>query len=427
MQNNSLQSRIPNSIFTLEFSLSIGCRLNCKYCPQKLFIQSYQKQFPSASKQMSLSVFKTILNKLPAGASISFSGMAEPFLNPFAIDMIRYAYDRGFKLYLATSLVGLKESDLYKLRDVKFVEGLILHIPDMEGNSQFILDTSYFSLLKKAHEFWNVTYYSCHGTIHPEVSDLICKEKFKATAMMNRAGNLNNPALKTYYNKDSIECGAGNAMKRTAHNMVVLPNGAVILCCMDYGLKHVLGNILSQQWREIYNSPAYISFEKGKQDESIPLLCRTCSSAVSQNAVWQEWRYYTYNAVKLGRLIETLQSCPERFSPKVYSQKQRLLLQKIISAKHICIFGIGKLFKDNYQMCGWSEVFHADILSDNDPEKWGKYYGDIPCVPPESLLKFEDLLIVLYIKDNHPIRTFLHSIGLHNCISIYDLFNFHLL
>ena len=32
---------------------------------------------------------------------------------------------------------------------------------------------------------------------------------------------------------------------------VLLPNGDVVLCCMDYDLKHVIGNLLTQTYEEI--------------------------------------------------------------------------------------------------------------------------------------------------------------------------------
>jgi radical SAM protein with 4Fe4S-binding SPASM domain len=33
---------------------------------------------------------------------------------------------------------------------------------------------------------------------------------------------------------------------------VLLPNGDVVLCCMDYNLKHIIGNLLTQSYDEIF-------------------------------------------------------------------------------------------------------------------------------------------------------------------------------
>jgi hypothetical protein len=35
---------------------------------------------------------------------------------------------------------------------------------------------------------------------------------------------------------------------------VLLPNGDVVLCCMDYDLKHVIGNLLKQTYDEMFES-----------------------------------------------------------------------------------------------------------------------------------------------------------------------------
>ena len=35
---------------------------------------------------------------------------------------------------------------------------------------------------------------------------------------------------------------------------VLLPNGDVLLCCMDYGMKHVLGNLLKSEYTSLFRS-----------------------------------------------------------------------------------------------------------------------------------------------------------------------------
>jgi hypothetical protein len=52
------------------------------------------------------------------------------------------------------------------------------------------------------------------------------------------------------------------------HN-VVLPNGDVSLCCMDYGLKHIIGNIYEQEYDDII-PPPFSCFK----------LCQTCENGI---------------------------------------------------------------------------------------------------------------------------------------------------
>ena len=60
----------------------------------------------------------------------------------------------------------------------------------------------------------------------------------------------------------------------------MLPDGRVLLCCMDYGMKHVLGNLTEQSYEEIMNGKEIDKIKAAiNGDESIDILCRGCSSA----------------------------------------------------------------------------------------------------------------------------------------------------
>lgn len=97
--------------------------------------------------------------------------------------------------------------------------------------------------------------------------------------MHDRAGNLDDDILISATRKrhGKISCSlCGQALN---HN-ILLPDGRVLLCCMDYGMKHVLGNLLQQSYEEIINGSEMQRLKCAiNGDESIDLLCRGCSSA----------------------------------------------------------------------------------------------------------------------------------------------------
>jgi len=67
--------------------------------------------------------------------------------------------------------------------------------------------------------------------------------------------------------------------KALNHN-VVLPDGTVLLCCMDYGMTHVIGNLVEQTHEEIMENIALERVRAGLNgDEEIEILCRKCSYA----------------------------------------------------------------------------------------------------------------------------------------------------
>jgi radical SAM protein with 4Fe4S-binding SPASM domain len=74
-----------------------------------------------------------------------------------------------------------------------------------------------------------------------------------------------------------VECTRDPDLKSN----VLLPNGDVMLCCMDYGLKHKLGNLLESTLDEVLNSAERnrvleLSNQLGYTDQ---ILCKSCNDA----------------------------------------------------------------------------------------------------------------------------------------------------
>jgi hypothetical protein len=75
-----------------------------------------------------------------------------------------------------------------------------------------------------------------------------------------------------------IKCGVTDLYN---HN-VLLPNGDILLCCMDYDKKHVLGNLFNTPYYEIFRQDPFRDLivenmnHLGASDKSI---CRKCDNA----------------------------------------------------------------------------------------------------------------------------------------------------
>jgi radical SAM protein with 4Fe4S-binding SPASM domain len=212
--------------------------------------------------------YKRAIDKVPAGTRIDFSGMCEPFVNPRCTDMILYAADKGFPLALYTTLQGATQKDWERLKDIYF-EVVTIHLPDAEGRSHFNITEDYLDLLSD----WNCDNYSCHGTIDQRVY-LSLKQRNVITFMHDRAGNVPaRPHLTKDPNKRLWCITSGRAMD---HN-VLLPNGDVLMCCMDYGYTGLFGNLFTQTYEEVLNSEAAQAMRRTlSEGESI---CRHCANA----------------------------------------------------------------------------------------------------------------------------------------------------
>ena len=247
----------------LEITTHIGCPVDCLDCPQKLLQSKYR-----GKRTLSLEDFKKAIDKVPAGTRIDFSGMCEPFANRDCADMILYAYEKGFPLALYTTLQGATMEDYEKLKDVKY-EVVTIHIPDQEGRSHFKITEEYLQVLHK----WETNNYSCHGTVRPDIYRYL-KPRNLITFMHDRAGNVDCRPHLTMGTDHPIWCITSG--KEMNHN-VLLPNGDVLMCCMDYGMTGLFGNLFRQSYDEVLNSEAACrmrsTLEKGES------ICRHCTNA----------------------------------------------------------------------------------------------------------------------------------------------------
>ena len=248
----------------LEITTHIGCPMDCLDCPQELLRTKYKGR-----RDLSLEDYKRAIDKVPAGTRIDFSGMCEPFTNRHCADMILYAASKGFPLALYTTLQGATMDDYEKLKGVQY-EVVTIHLPDAEGRSYFNITDEYLELLGR----WDCHNYSCHGTIDSRVLPYL-KRRNLITYMHDRAGNVASRPHRTLGTDHSIRClTSGTAMD---HN-VLLPDGTVLMCCMDYGMTGVFGNLFEQSYEEVLNSETAQAMRSTlDRGDSI---CRRCTNAM---------------------------------------------------------------------------------------------------------------------------------------------------
>jgi glycosyltransferase involved in cell wall biosynthesis len=277
---------MASSIGTLEITTVIGCKVQCKFCPQDLLTRRYLEH--SNITQMSLGTFIKCINKVPNSIRIHFSGMAEPWLNPDCTEMLLYASKKGHPISIYTTLVGMNYGDFERIKELDYYI-FSVHLPDKTTNSSINIDQNYLSLLERVLQHFSLEKrkrhfeVSCHGTVHPKIrklipADLISPEVLNGLAnnLIDRAGNLNNPVLVHRYSKGPLQCGLSD---RHLNRNILLPDGSILLCCMDYGMNVVLGNLTTMSYKDIFSSDAFTDLQtslNGDQD----VLCRHCNNAI---------------------------------------------------------------------------------------------------------------------------------------------------
>lgn len=267
---------------TMEITTRIGCKNACSYCPQDAFVKAYKAR--SDLFEMPFDLFKKCLDKVPKHVRIDFSGMAEPWLNRQCTEMLLYAHSKGYSLAVYTTLVGMEKEDIDAIKDIPF-QIFEVHLPDGEEYTNIPVNEDFLAkVLRISQSDINNIHYMTIGTLHPEVKKIFV-DKVHEHAIIDRAGNLtgfaNLPARKKMCG--IIRCkSCGTALN---HN-VLLPNGDVILCCMDYGLKHVLGNLLESSYEDLFQGNAFQGLQKRLNDDSLGILCRHCENAKRSRWNW---------------------------------------------------------------------------------------------------------------------------------------------
>ncbi|MDD6827433.1 MAG: SPASM domain-containing protein [Oscillospiraceae bacterium] len=263
----------------IEVTLRTGCSVNCKYCPQEQFISSYS--LFGGERVMKFDTFINCLEHIAKDVQLVFSGFAEPFLNPSAADMMCYAHKQGYKMSLFTTLVGMREEDFEKIKQIPFVN-VVLHLPDNIGYANIPITDEYYSLLDKILDTYKVdgsrfvTTSNCQGVPADGILEFINNRTNYYSEIHDRAGMLDNEGIKTTsFIEGAIVCQKSLML----NNNVLLPDGTVVLCCMDFGMKHILGNLLEKDYDDLSSTPAKAELIK-RMENGGDVLCRKCIYAL---------------------------------------------------------------------------------------------------------------------------------------------------
>jgi hypothetical protein len=229
---------------SVEFTLRIGCINNClKYCPQDVFLKAYPKDSP---KILTLQSFKRMLSTVPASVDVDFSGWTEPFTNKECIDMMEFANRQGHRLALYTTLVGATEKDVLRASKLNY-RVVVIHHPD--------------------NEVFKVSQDQEHKLI--QLSDLLhCLVPYAQDMSFKPPWFVTNGRENFCRGIITRDLPITYCPKHGFPQFEVLPDGEVYLCCMDFGLWHRIGNLLTESYMTLYDR-----YEKMPKDFKICHYC----------------------------------------------------------------------------------------------------------------------------------------------------------
>ncbi len=300
--------RIGGMPFSISFEPTTACNLRCPECPSGL------RAFTRPTGNLKQDLFTRVIDELaPELWALTFYFQGEPYINPGFLDMVRIASDRG--LYTSTS------TNAHFLTEAKAEEtvrsGLSRLIISLDGTDQ-----ETYSAYRKEGELakviegaerivrWKKKLKSL--TPHVVFQFLVVKPNEhqipEARALAKHIGvddlwlktaqvydpKDDHPLIPTqdqyarYRRNVSGVWEVKNKLKDNCwkmwHSCVITWDGRVVPCCFDKDAHHVLGDLRTHSFRELWRSEAYNDFRRSLlHSRSSIEMCRNCSEG---SPVW---------------------------------------------------------------------------------------------------------------------------------------------
>ena len=225
--------------------------------------------------------FSTYIDTVPATVHIHFSGFSEPWHAEDCVEMIHIAHKRGHPVAVFTTADQMTFEHVSRLTDIPFKRFLV-HLPDNEREMRKQVSAEYVSLLKllASSAIQNLQFFTI-GTPHPWIAAALGAMP-STRRIHSRAGNVSfsSTAIDTAFSASEIASRNSQTSlvcrKDRIFANVLLPNGDVHLCSMDYGLEQKLGNLGKQTYKEVVSGPSFERILAMLNDPNSDILCRRC-------------------------------------------------------------------------------------------------------------------------------------------------------
>lgn len=261
------------------------CNLKCTFCPR-----SAMKR---AEGDMDFSMYKSMMDGLKERKSLPFSlclhNDGEPTLNDELPRFIKYAKDAGVRItYLNTNGTMLNDG---RTREI-LASGLDMIIFSVEatreihertrvGSDYDAVTDNLTNLMEQRHDGAPVVRISMVAM--PGVTSQ--EDLRSAFRMWSGAGAIVDVSPQTDF-AGQLDIDA--LKPKPPHcdalwEAVVLHNGDVVPCCMDFDGRLVMGNVNDEPLMDIWNSRRYVRFLKSLEQndrDQLPPLCRNCLGVV---------------------------------------------------------------------------------------------------------------------------------------------------
>jgi len=266
-----------NHELIMEVSLYVGCSVNCSYCPQFSLFKLSKK------RKMSIDDYKVLLDKIPSTTPIGFIGMSEPLLHREFKAIVEYTLHKNHRIICFTTLPEKIQANTDTFLDKNLWYRRSVHIKD-EHMSDKTITPQYLNNLQKYFDQIDVNDKNKQNTvtilsdnIDSQIENLISKYNLQDYVFRTQPFKRIRAPI-TYKTPVIPSRLSGKIYCSQGHDKIqhLLPDGDVVLCCMDVEKAHVLGNLFKNSYQDLYNSKEYRAVQQGYEDDAAKTICRSC-------------------------------------------------------------------------------------------------------------------------------------------------------
>jgi hypothetical protein len=272
-----------NAFNSIELTTVVGCARKCTYCPQDLILGRYKQIRGDGAQKLKPADLEKMLANMPSEMMVFWTGFAEPLQNDHFPDLFDLISGAGYASQISTTLFASNRQSIQVLCDRKKWDRVTLHLPDNSGQMLAEITPRYLGDLREVvhcmdpakdliHVFGELNNDIRRVFEEPGMRDVVSKIKtmlidLDSPLKTTRANNIHSDQPPP---EPKAEDGFLFCKEKRFNQPVLLPNGDLSMCCMDYGLTNIVGNLLHESYDSIVKrSSIYMS-------HNLPPLCFNC-------------------------------------------------------------------------------------------------------------------------------------------------------
>ncbi|MCX6818625.1 MAG: SPASM domain-containing protein [Candidatus Aenigmarchaeota archaeon] len=270
-------------VFGIE--LNNVCNLRCRFCPYK--IMKRKKEF------MPFNLFKKIIDEAEGTNFVYLHDFGEPLLHPKLVQFINYADNKNIKVGISTNCTmltpdksdALLKTNLYLI--ILCIDGITKATYEklrIGGNYEKVVRNVEYFLTRRS-----LLHHKCRANVQIIASEYTKKETDAFVKLWKTKYPSIEAGIKPFDTVGGvIEKSGDNTIDKELkhekrypcrwlwHQVQILSNGDVTLCCRDYDGKAVIGNIKKNSLKEIWNSNKMIEERNRQKNGQYNELCIKC-------------------------------------------------------------------------------------------------------------------------------------------------------